>query len=531
MLTGSSGSKHKVILYARCLSVNRPVCIRIELRLESKTLAICRECIFGNVEPHAEGSSLHAVCYITENNYFIIGVEENIVSPACKISIGVIKSPCKSIVTVSYLTTIFGRRHKSFTTNIIAKLTCKRIRTNESVVNSVILRPLFSFFEAHESRFVAVFEVPNNLGALTEFDGICKYDFTISDGYIDTCNASIIGCSKFESVENTGFGIGDGYIYSIRINVYVCFACHCNDGQGDCANLICSRIRNYGRGCRKFKYCGVSYSDSLSTNNVAIGKNLNINCTGFAVGNKCTSCNSTERCIGKCPGNICRHIHSVTVGIDCFCTKGISSLGSKNIIISFNVDYIKLTCGSNVGSDKDTVCGRSLCTVTRNGTHFKVFFTNTLRNESRGSATVTVSSPLTAKSKHNFAFFIRGKTNGVVCATTIVHNENESTVFLNTNHGTSSIVRTTRFLGINKCAILNYHGEGYTYCVEKSTVCEILFNVSLVIRLNVTGNIAFCILKYIEDGRGSIQNCTAGSYVFMCVTDPLTIVDKYTGRV
>ena len=39
LLAGSSRSKHEVILHTRCFSVNCPVCIGIELRLERKTLA------------------------------------------------------------------------------------------------------------------------------------------------------------------------------------------------------------------------------------------------------------------------------------------------------------------------------------------------------------------------------------------------------------------------------------------------------------------------------------------------------------
>ena len=217
--------------------------------------------------------------------------------------------------------------------------------------------------------------------------------------------------------------------------------------------------------------------------------------------------------------------------IDCFCAKGVNSVGGKNIIISFNIDYIKLACRSNVGGNEDTVSCGTLRTVTRNGTHFKVLFTNTLRDESGRSTTVTVSCPLTSESKHNFTFFVRRKTNGVVSTTTVVHNENESTVFLNTYHGASSIITATAFLGVYKYAVLDYHRKGYTNCVKQSAICKVLFNVSFAIRLNVAGNIAFCILENIENGRGSIQNCTTGCYILVCITDPLTVVNKYTGRV
>ena len=67
--------------------------------------------------------------------------------------------------------------------------------------------------------------------------------------------------------------------------------------------------------------------------------------------------------------------------------------------------------------------------------------------------------------------------------------------------------------------------------MEKRTFCEILINISLVETLNVARNVAFRILKDIQDG-GSITQCsTAGCYIFSCITDPLAVVNKYTGRI
>ena len=402
---------------------------------------------------------------------------------------------------------------------------------NKRVVYTVVLGPLLCFFEAHEASLIAVLEVPNNLRALTELDSICKNCCTISNGYVNACDIGIGSSCKVKAVENTCRSIGKRYRYRISINVYVCFACHSNDGKLNSTNLICSRIRDSCRSSRKLKYGRVSYGNSLSTNNLATGDNLYINSTGLTVGNKLAVCNGTKGIIGKCPCSISGHIHLITVSINCLCAKGVSSLGGENVVVSLNIYNVKLTCGSNIGSDEDTVSGRTLRTVTRNGTHLEVFFTNTLGDECRRSTTVTVSSPLTAKSEHYFAFLIRRKTNRVVRATTVVHNENESTVFLNADHGTSSIVRTTRLFGCNKSAILNYHSKGYTNCVEKNSFFKILVNVSLVVRLNVTGNIALCILKYVEDGGSSVQNCTAGCYILVRITDPLAVVNKYTGRV
>ena len=130
LLAGSGRSEHKVLLLTRCFSVNRPVCIDIELRLERKTLACRGECIFGNIKPHAKSSSLHSVCNVTENDY-VVGVEKHIIRPIRKIGVGIIKSPCKSIVTISNLATVGCGSNECSTAQLVIKLTCKRGGTNE----------------------------------------------------------------------------------------------------------------------------------------------------------------------------------------------------------------------------------------------------------------------------------------------------------------------------------------------------------------------------------------------------------------
>ena len=124
LLACCSRSEHKVVLLAgiRAVSV-----LYIELRLECETLACCRECILGNVEPHTESCSLHTVSNVTKNDNLVRNIKENIVRPACKSSIGIVKTPCKSIVAVSYLTAHCLSNSQSCTTEIFVELTCKRI--------------------------------------------------------------------------------------------------------------------------------------------------------------------------------------------------------------------------------------------------------------------------------------------------------------------------------------------------------------------------------------------------------------------
>ena len=527
LLAGCGRSKHKVILLAGVSTVS---ILGIKLRLECKAFTRCRECILGNVKPHTESGRLHAVGNVAENDS-LTHVKEYVIRPACKSSIGIVKSPGKSVVTVSYLTAVRGGSNKGFTAQIFIELTGKRFRANKRIVDAVVLRPLLGFFKAHEASLIAIFKVPNNFGTLTEFDYIGQFDFAVSDRNVNTCNRCIVGGCEIEAIKSTCSIVRKCNRNRIGIYINICFACHSNDGKLDRTNLIGRRVRNRCGGCRKFEHFRVSNRDRLCTNHFSAGNNLNIDNALFTVRNKLAVCNSTKGIIGKCPCSVSGHIHSIAVSINCFRAKCISCLRCEDIIISFNIYNVKFTGRSNVGSNENTVSGRTLRTVARNRAHFKFFFTNALGNECRRTAAVAVSSPLTTKSEHSFAFFVGTETNRVVSATTVVHNENESTVFLNTNHRTSGIIRSAALFGIYECAILNNHSEGYTYRMEKGTFCEIVVNLILVECLNVAGNVAFRILKYVKNGLSIAQSSTAGSYVFSCITDPLAVVDKYTGRV
>ena len=219
------------------------------------------------------------------------------------------------------------------------------------------------------------------------------------------------------------------------------------------------------------------------------------------------------------------------MGIDGFSAKGIGSLRGKNIVARLNVHHIQHAGGSNIGSDEDAVGSRTLGAVAGNGTHGESLFANALGNEGGRTAAVTVGGPLTAQCQHGFAFFVGAETNGVVGTAAIVHNKNECAVFLNADHGTSSIIIATLLGLVNKLAILNNHAEGYADCMEEGAVCNVLLNLGLVVSLNITGNVALCIPEYVEDRGGGVQNCAAGCYILMGIADPLAVVNKDTRRV
>ena len=519
-----------MILHTRCFSVNCPVCIGIELRLERKTLACCRECIFGNIDPHAKGSSLLSACNVTENDY-VISVKENVVSPPCKISIGIVKSPCESIVTVSNLTSIGKGRNKCVATNIIAKLTCKRIRANERVVYTVVLRPLLGFLKAHETSLVAIFKVPNNFRALAEFDSVSQNGFTISDGNINACDRSIIGGGEVKAIQNTSSLIGQRHRNCVGIHIYIGFTRHGNDRKLDGANLFCGGIRNHGRGCGKLEDRRIRHGNGLSANHLAAGNNLDIHSALLAIRNELAVLNGAEGGVRQSPSCISRHIHSITVGVNSFRGEVVDGLGGKNIEIGFDIDIVQNAGGSNVGNDEDAVGSGTLCAVTGNGTHGEIFFANALGNEGGRTAAVTVGSPLTAQRQHGFAFFVGAETNGIVGTTAVIHTNDQSTIFLDTDHGTSSIIIATLLGLVNKLAILNNHTEGYTNCMQQGAICEIAVKLGLVKRLYITGDVALCILKYVKDRGSIIERRAVGRNILAKITNALSIVYKYTRRV
>ena len=437
----------------------------IELRLECNARATGLECFLGNIDPHAESSSLKSVCNVTENDGFA-NVEENVVRPACKSSIGIVKFPCKRIVAVSDRSAVCKRRNKCLTAEVFVELTCERSGANKSVVYTVVLRPLLRFLKSYETCLVAILEIEDNLGALTELDCILKHGFTVSYGNVNTCDGCIIGSCELEAVKSTCIFVRKSNGNCIGINVHVCLACHSNDRKRDCTNLLRGRIRNHSRGCGKCKYLGIGDCNGLRTYNCAAGDNLNIYVSCLAAGSKLSKFNSTKGSVRNRPRNVSRHIHCITVSINSLCAEGILGVGGKDLIVRIYVNNVKNSGRSNVRSNENTVCGRTLCAVTGNRTHSEVLFTYTLGDKCGRSAAVTVSSPHTAESEHCLAFFIGAKANRIVRTTTVVHTNNEGTVFLNADHRTSCIVIAALFGRIYKSAVFDNHTERNTNCVK-----------------------------------------------------------------
>ena len=177
------------------------------------------------------------------------------------------------------------------------------------------------------------------------------------------------------------------------------------------------------------------------------------------------------------------------------------------------------------------MCRRTLCTVTRYRTHSDFIFTNTLRDECRRTTAIAVSSPLTAKSKHGFSKLIIAETYRIISSTAIIHTNNESSVFLNTDHRTRRSRRRSLLGLLNQLTVFYGHSKRYTNSMKKSTTFEIIIKLGFVKRLNITRNSTIFSLEHIENRRCGIKNRTTGSYVFAKITDAFSVVNKYTRRI
>ena len=256
-LAGGSRGEHKVILLAgvRAISV-----LNVELRLECKT-----RCTNRNIHPHTESSSLHAVSNIAQNDG-VTSIEEHVIRPAGKGSVGVIQSPCQCIAAVSDLATICSGGNKRGAAQVLIELASQRIRTNQRVVHTVVLAPLLSLFKAHKVSLVAIFKVPNDLRTLTELDGIGKYGSAEGNCYINACNRFVRSSGKLESSQNACLFIRQSHRYTVGIHIDIGLAGHSHNGQGNGANLFSRRIGNHGGGCGKLEHFRVSNSNGLGTN-------------------------------------------------------------------------------------------------------------------------------------------------------------------------------------------------------------------------------------------------------------------------
>ena len=521
LLTGCRRGKHHVLSQAceGTIGILYP-----QEHLEGETgSAAGGEGILGNIYPHTEGGCLLAVGYVTQNNRLFNAVKI-IVGPCFKIGIGIVESPCQSVLAVSDLTAVGRSAHKGRCSRKGVHLAVVGIgRIKQVVLNTILQAPFLCLRIAYEAGSVAILEVNDDFGTLAECDGKNQFRLTVNNGHIHAFHRSILCGSELKTIQRAGVLIGKGHRNRIGIHIHGILTDRGHDGQRDGTDIGCSRIRNNGRSNSKLEDFRVRNADGLAADNIAAGNNLDLHIALGTVGNKLSVSDGTKGIIRKYPNGIRRHLHSITMGIDCFRTEGILRLGRKDIVLGLNVYIVQNAGGADIGGNKDAVGGGTLCTIAGHGTHGEVILANTLGQEGGRTAAVAVGCPLAAQGQHGFAFFKVAEANRVVGAAAIIHTDDQGTVFLNTNHGTCGRCGSTFFRLFHKLAILYDHAERHTDRMEQSAGSEVCVKVISVKRLNITGNGT---VRFFEN----IQNRT-GRRGFTLDAEILAVVNQNTGRI
>ncbi len=526
-VAGGSGGEHEMVLYAGVAAAG---VFGVQLGLEGQALARRGEGIFGDVQPHTQGSGLLSVFHIPQDDGFP-GVEQHIVRPAGEGCIGVIQSPGQGVIAVAHLAAAAAGGHEGGAAQVFIELAGQGIAAHQGVVHAVFLAPLLCFREAHETGLVAVLKVEDHLGSLAERNGVDQHGIAVGDRHLHAGDFGVVGGCKAEALQRTGSLIGQGYGYRVGIHIHIGLTDHGHDGQLDGADLIGSGIGHGGGGCGQLEDLGVRHSDGPGAHHGAAGDQLNVHIAPLAAGNESALFDGAEAIIGQGPGGVGGHIHGVAVGIDGLGAEGVDGPGGEDIVFGLDVDVIQNAGGRHIGSHEDAVGGGALGAVTGHGAHGVGFLTHTLGQEGGGTAAVAVGGPLAAQSQHGFALLIAAEAHGVVGATAVVHDKDQGAVLLDAHHGAGGIVAAPLLRGVHQLAVLDHHGEGNTHRVEQHSLCQVLLELGLVECLDVAGDIALPIPEHIQDGGGGIQHGTACGHLLTEVADALAVVDQNAGRI
>ena len=219
------------------------------------------------------------------------------------------------------------------------------------------------------------------------------------------------------------------------------------------------------------------------------------------------------------------------MGIDGLSAEGVDGPGCKNVVFGRNIHIVQDAGGCHIGGHEDAVGSGALGTVTGHGTHGEGILAHALGDEGGGAAAVAVGGPLAAESQHGFALFVAAEAHGVIGTAAVIHHDDQGAVLLDTHHGAGGIVIAPLFGGVHQLAVLDHHAEGNANRMEQNAVSQVFFKLGLVEGLDIAGDIAICILEYIQNGGGGIQHSSAGGHLLTEVADALAVIDQHTGGI
>ena len=308
---------------------------------------------------------------------------------------------------------------------------------------------------AEEAMEIGVLEVVNDFGALTQSQltgsghGLVQNQSGGQDGG-GICQLGGNG-GEGQTVEGTQSGIGHGQLHVVGLH-------------NDLIGIVVSGHTDLNRLAVRNNVGGRVELDGGRNHDLEVnGTHLNaLVVSGH--GGDTSGAVGGEHAIGE--GAVDSREGQALGGQGSGCTGGINALdghgnggtGGDHIIGSGHGHMVELTGSLRIGHHDDTVDGGTGSTVGGDVTERVVRLTLALGQELGGSAAVTVDSPDTAQSQHGLAQLVGGQTNSVGGVTTLGLADNQSTVGLDTDHGTVGCIGTVH-TGSDQLTVLDDEAE------------------------------------------------------------------------
>ena len=393
----------------------------------------------GDVAPHAQRSGLLAVGHVAED-VLILDVVEQGVDPGVELDVAEVEADAQGAVAVVDLAAVLSGGEEGV--GLLAEGDLAAGDQGLELIglgNAVLGQPNLDVLAAAVPvADVLILEVPEDLGALAEADGVDQLltGGQVSEGEDGALDALVGGGGEGQAVQSAGGGNGGADAEHVGVKVNVRLADLCHDGQGDGAGLVRGGVGQGGGGGGEGQGRGVCNVDGLAADHRAAGDDLHVHVAQGAVGSEDAVGNGAEAVVRQGPGRVGRHIHGVAVGVDGVGAEAVAGAGGKVIVAADNVHVVQLARGTHVGGDEDAVDGGTLCAVAGDAAHGVDGLAGALRHEGGGAAAVAVDSPLAAQGKHGLAQLVVVEAHGVVGAAAVVHDDHEGAILLDAEHGT-----------------------------------------------------------------------------------------------
>ena len=404
----------------------------IELGLEGQTGSILRD-----VQPHTQLGCILAVGHVTQND-LLTNVEQNIIGPACEAGISIVKAPCQRILAVLDLTAHVRRGQERGGADLLVELTANGIRTNQSVVDTVVDGPLLGIHKAHPAVDRAVLEVEEDLGALAEGDGDhiglgCVGD--IGRGDIHTGDGLIGGSDQDVALQHCGVGVAEGQLIG-TVNAYPPAVRAVRGGDFQLGRFA---VGDHGGIGGEAKGIGMDDVDKQLAHYSLVADQLHGDITDSLPGGEDAILDEAHAFIIQLPGDIGRDLGRIAACVNTGDSDSHRSAGSDVAVIGLHNGVIKDTGGGSLRDDHDGVDGRTLGAVGGDGAHHVFSGAFTLGDKGRGAAAVAVDSIDAAQGQHHLAHLVVAQAGGGGGIAAVHLTEDQRSIGLDADHRPGSV--------------------------------------------------------------------------------------------